>query len=207
MSHAPLSSSSPSLTRVALKELPADGPVEDIVAELERSGGVILSNFISSEHLQRLNVDVAREISKRPPHTSQIEKFPYLAGLVGKSKAAAAVCELPVVTKLLNSFLTHRFFVRREEETEEVAVPPLLSLSASLYLSPGPPRAKLHRDDLIHGIDHSGSFDIKNQTELACLIAGADTTMENGATLFIPGSHRWDDERIPKLEEACYAGQ
>ncbi|KAK5542961.1 hypothetical protein LTR46_012101, partial [Exophiala xenobiotica] len=123
----------------------------------------------------------------------------------GKSKVAASVYELPVVSRLLDSFLTHRYTLKREEIDNEVAIPPQLSLSCSLYLTPGPPRAPLHRDDLIHGIDHSIPFDLNKQTELAILVAGAKTNRVTGATLFIPGSHKWDDKRTPKPNEITFA--
>mgnify|MGYP003587811740 FL=1 len=34
------------------------------------------------------------------------------------------------------------------------------------------------------------------------MVAVSEFTKANGATLVIPGSHRWDDERAPKMEEA-----
>lgn len=37
---------------------------------------------------------------------------------------------------------------------------------------------------------------------IGCVTALTKTTKENGATIVIPGSHIWDDERIPYDEEA-----
>jgi len=37
------------------------------------------------------------------------------------------------------------------------------------------------------------------------LIPGVETTKENGATLVIPGSHLWGDDRAPTYEECTYA--
>ena len=39
---------------------------------------------------------------------------------------------------------------------------------------------------------------------VGCLIAGSKTTVKNGATRVIPGSHLWGSDRAPKLEEAVY---
>lgn len=25
--------------------------------------------------------------------------------------------------------------------------------------------------------------------------------------MFIPGSHRWDDERVPRMDEVCFVGE
>lgn len=40
---------------------------------------------------------------------------------------------------------------------------------------------------------------------VGCLIAASKTTVRNGATRVIPGSHLWGCDRAPKLEEAVYA--
>lgn len=40
---------------------------------------------------------------------------------------------------------------------------------------------------------------------VGCLIAGSKTTVKNGATRVIPGSHLWGADRAPKEEEAVYA--
>lgn len=40
---------------------------------------------------------------------------------------------------------------------------------------------------------------------IAAMWAGTDFTAENGATVFIPGSHKWDDTRQPLKEELAQA--
>jgi ectoine hydroxylase-related dioxygenase (phytanoyl-CoA dioxygenase family) len=40
---------------------------------------------------------------------------------------------------------------------------------------------------------------------VGCLIAGSRATKKNGATAVIPGSHLWQHDRIPQLEECTYA--
>lgn len=40
---------------------------------------------------------------------------------------------------------------------------------------------------------------------MGCLLAVTKSTYENGATLVVPGSHKWDPERSPKKEEAVPA--
>ncbi|KAL8743195.1 MAG: hypothetical protein Q9190_004430 [Brigantiaea leucoxantha] len=40
---------------------------------------------------------------------------------------------------------------------------------------------------------------------MGILVAGVRTTRENGATLFVPGSHLWDHSRQPRPEEVVPA--
>ncbi|KAJ4257965.1 hypothetical protein NW762_008102 [Fusarium torreyae] len=40
---------------------------------------------------------------------------------------------------------------------------------------------------------------------VGCLIAASKTTVKNGATRVIPGSHFWETNRATKLDEAVHA--
>jgi len=40
---------------------------------------------------------------------------------------------------------------------------------------------------------------------MGVLCPGVETTVENGATLVIPGSHLWDDGRAPSRDKVVYA--
>jgi ectoine hydroxylase-related dioxygenase (phytanoyl-CoA dioxygenase family) len=55
---------------------------------------------------------------------------------------------------------------------------------------------------------YSSDYHPRDHTEdimMGCLLAVTKSTYENGATLIIPGSHKWSPERIPKKEEAVPA--
>lgn len=95
----------------------------------------------------------------------------------------------------------------REDIAEENVIDPLLSISITLHIGYGSPRQILHRDDNVHGIRHGGRFELSKVSQFGCLIAGTKTTRENGATMFVPGSYRWDDERRPSVDEVCFAGK
>ncbi|KAI1250252.1 hypothetical protein MGN70_007305 [Eutypa lata] len=195
---------------VAITKLPANAPLQRILDVLDRDGGVILENLASPEELD----DISKELeeSRRDGDDQPHAAFPQIpsetrvvGGLVGKSKTIANVCERPVLTKLRGEILTHRFTVTREMYTDHYNIDPLLSISLSFQIGTGAPRQALHRDDAIHGMDHSAPFDLKKASQFACLIAGCRTTRDNGATMFVPGSHRWDDSRQPRVDELCFA--
>ena len=60
---------------------------------------------------------------------------------------------------------------------------------------------ELHRDDLVYPLAHPS----ERQSVVTVIWALNDFSAANGATLVVPGSHRWDDERKPTLAEAVPA--
>jgi ectoine hydroxylase-related dioxygenase (phytanoyl-CoA dioxygenase family) len=197
---------------VSIAKLPATAPIEDILQIIERDGGIILTDFTTPEDLAAIDADVeAHRTKTRSTEGGALSIIPKetlaMPGLVGKSPTVARICgENPVLEELRCSILEEKFKVIREEAIEENVIDPLLSISITLHIGYGAPRQTLHRDDNVHGIKHGGKFDLKKVSQFGCLIAGTRTTRQNGATMFVPGSHKWDDVRRPRLDEVCFAG-
>lgn len=84
-------------------------------------------------------------------------------------------------------------------------IPPRLSLSVAFDMRPGARQQPLHRDEDVWGTTHEQPFSRQGIRQIGVLIAGTKSVRENGATLVIPGSHTWDDARLPQIEEAAYA--
>lgn len=195
---------------VLIKKLPANASIEDILTVLEEDGGIILTDLISTDQLATIDADVEFQKEKAPTtEGSALSIIPKetlaVPGLVGKSDTVAKICEHPVLEQLRKQILEYRFSVIREDFVEENVIDPLLSISTTLHIGYGAPRQRLHRDDNVHGIKHGDPFRLNEQSQFACLIAGTRTTRQNGATMFIPGSHKWDDERVPRIDEVCFA--
>ena len=200
--------------------LPATTPIEYILAIMERDGGVILKDLISREEIATIEEELKPWSNKSgrlhqdkcktdaftiiPPQTTLVP------GLVGKSQTVASICERPVLEELRQHILVEDFIANREGHVEPNTIPPLLSLSVSMNIGYGAPRQLLHRDDVVQGIRHTRNpfqpWSFKQATQFGCLIAGCEVTRENGATMVVPGSHKWDDERAPKADEVCFAG-
>lgn len=197
---------------VSITKLPATAPIGKILAILDRDGGIILEEFATAEELQKIEDEIkeSHEEDNGKTHTglpiipSETRVVP---GLVGRSKTVAELCERPVLNQLREEILVDKFSVTREKFTDHYRIDPLLSISLSFQINTGAPRQSLHRDDAIHGTKHSAPFDLKKASQFACLIAGCETTRANGATMFVPGSHRWDDNRFPRVDELCFAGE
>ncbi|RDW80868.1 hypothetical protein BP5796_05566 [Coleophoma crateriformis] len=203
---APLEASYQPATKIA--ELSATAPISEILEILDRDGGLILTDLVSTADLSSIATETKPHYDNKPKHTVAIipQQTVLLGGLVGKSPTAAKICEHHVLKALRDTILVDRFDIRNEEVTSKaLTVEPLLSVSLTFNIGPGAPRQRLHRDDQIWGTKHARPFVLHQQEQLACLVAASDVRRENGATMFVPGSHRWDDEREPRLDEICFA--
>ncbi|KAK7419268.1 hypothetical protein QQX98_003420 [Neonectria punicea] len=194
----------------SIVSIAANAPIEDILAIVERDGGVILTDFVTPEDLATIEEDIKPyKDATKSTEDSALHIIPKetlaVPGLVGKSPTVAKICEFPVLEKLRTSILQEKFCVIREDFVEENCIDPLLSISMTLHIGYGAPRQRLHRDDNVHGTRHGHEFDLSKAGQFACLVAGTQTTRRNGATMFIPGSHKWDDSRSPRLDEICFA--
>jgi hypothetical protein len=69
-----------------------------------------------------------------------------------------------------------------------------------MHLEPGEKTQVLHRDTSLYPFMNPAPPLI-----LATMWAVSDFTAENGATLLVPGSHRWEDGRAPKPDEVVRA--
>ncbi len=76
-----------------------------------------------------------------------------------------------------------------------------LNSNSITAIGPGETPQPLHRDDLLYPLAHPS-----DRNSCATIFwALTDFTEENGATRLIPGSHRWDDERVPRDDETVGA--
>lgn len=197
---------------VSITRMAATAPTEDMIAILERDGAVILTGLVSSQDVAAVNDETEPHVQKARAETHQAydlipKQTIMVPGVVGKSPTMARIAELEVIDALRTSILQRKCTATWEDRTEEFTIDPLLNSSLTYHISYGAPRQRLHRDDMIHGIYHAGEYSISNETMLGFMIAGCKTTRENGATMAIPGSHKWDHSRVPRTDEVCFAGK
>jgi ectoine hydroxylase-related dioxygenase (phytanoyl-CoA dioxygenase family) len=76
-----------------------------------------------------------------------------------------------------------------------------LNLAHLIERMPGAGDQYLHRDELVWNLVPQPHPEL----QLASVIALVDFTAENGATRVVPGSHRWDLERVAKDDEVTVA--
>jgi hypothetical protein len=194
-----------------ISKLPATATVEEVIEILDRDGGAILTDFVSQADLTFIERDTMSNLGN-PDDRNGFERFIpketiLIGGLVGKSKVLENLCLHPLLKGLREEFFTDKMYTVREDTRSPVQIDPLLSISLSFRIQYGAPRQRLHRDDVINLIEHDRPFQLNKVSQFACLVAGVETTRENGATMFVPGSHRWDDVRKPRLDEVAFAGK
>lgn len=199
--------------------VPATASVDYILGVLARDGGIIIKDFISKTKVNTIDEEIKAWNEQQPAENNSSRtgdafhiipsQTTLIPGLIGKSDMVAEICEDPLLESLREKILTEKYTVYREDWVEPIRIEPLLSLSLSMNIGYGAPRQRLHRDDNTHRIRHPKLEDwsFENVSQFACLIAGCDVTRENGATMFVPGSHKWDDHRTATADEICFAGK
>jgi ectoine hydroxylase-related dioxygenase (phytanoyl-CoA dioxygenase family) len=77
----------------------------------------------------------------------------------------------------------------------------LLTASQAIQINPGETPQPFHTDDGFYTIPRP-----RPMVSLSTIVAVDAFTVENGGTEIIPGSHRWDDERIAGTYDPVLAG-
>ncbi|CDK24047.1 unnamed protein product [Kuraishia capsulata CBS 1993] len=183
--------------------------VDKIAEKLEIYGGAIVKNHLSEEIVDKMWDDISPHFKKR---TWNGDFFPQetlrVTATVCKSKTVAEdfMCN-PLFMELCARFIGKKnTFVIGDELTTAYSEPQHCS-STLLSIGPGAKDQPYHRDDIIHHniCQYREKYEYGHETAIACAIAHNKATKANGATRFVPGSHLWDHQRVPKPEEAVYA--
>lgn len=184
--------------------------IEDIIAKIEKYGGVIIKNYLSTEITDSILKDATPFLDQDkswdgtffPPETRKV------TGMCVRSKT----CAEKFLSHPLNSALSHKFLGKRNgfwigDEIVQGYSPPQHNSTICFRIGPGAKDQVLHRDDVIHHNihKHMDTYEYGSDSALGSVLGLTRTTKENGATRFIPGSHMWDHWRKPEESEVVYA--
>ncbi|RSN62058.1 phytanoyl-CoA dioxygenase [Streptomyces sp. WAC 04229] len=189
-------------TKHELTHVRPDADLDDVVAVLERDGAVIVEQFTDAAALAGLRDDLGPGLEESGYSESGYDgqKTKRLSSLFQRSTHMS-----PIVTQRHFLGAARRLLQQPQhiwigKVRMEVKPSIQVSFTQAIRIDPGQGRQPLHRDDAMHLWRHPGP-----PCRLQLMLAMTDFTSANGATLVIPGSHHWDDERAPTYAETVPA--
>lgn len=181
----------------SIPSLAAEASDADIVAALDEFGAVILEDFIGADIIEQFNRELdaiqAAEADREQGYANPLiadffgDKVIHVSGLAGKSPT------------FVEHLLCHpRYMQLCDQVLKPVCSDYQLNIAHLLQRNPGGEAQLLHRDAWVWKRLPA----MEGEVQLASMVALSDFTAENGATLVVPGSHRWGEERYPEPDEA-----
>jgi hypothetical protein len=173
----------------------------DVIAVLERDGGVIIEDFLSRESLDGLSEDLLPLLERQSTGRDGFAGFKTrrLSALFAHTRHCAEIATHPLYLKPAEHFLCRPREVWVGGNKVSLAADVRIGVTQAIQLAPGQGAQPLHRDDTAFLWRHP-TGGREGRVQVIC--AMSEFTAENGGTLVIPGSHKWDDERKPELSEA-----
>ena len=146
------------------------------LADIDAQGYLMIPDWISADRVARLGKDLRREVNPirelMPPDKTTVRAH----NLLGKTRCVDdLVCD-PRLLALSQGVLGDKIQV---------------SVVAMFDLLPGAKAQGLHQDDGLWPLPRPHPPFVVN-----VVIAVEDFTTENGATMLVPGSHKWHDQQV-----------
>ena len=159
------------------------GTINDI---LEEQGCIVIENVLDDARHEALETRIRRLLDAAAPCQGYFYGFATkrLSGLIAKSKACRLMAVEPHILAVMDEFLLRSCRAYQ------------LNLTQAIQIGPGEPQQLIHADDLMFSFEHPG-----REAMINCMWAVDDFTKENGATLLVPGSHKWPRDRAPAPHE------
>ena len=164
--------------------------IEEIKSSMDSLGYVILTNAIDQQALTSLKEELEPYFATRK--TSKALFFGFntkrIEALFKKSKTAGQLAIHPQVMSVVNHVLG--------DNCDTVQI----NLTQGIRINAGEQAQMLHPDSAMFPLEDKPFEFIVNS-----IWAYSDFTKENGATMIVPGSHKWPKDRLPKDEEIMQA--
>ena len=173
--------------------------VAEITATLKESGAVIIDGFLDPEVVAAINAEVDEPMERADPEMSHINPaIGFFFGDRTKHLSSVAAISPTFATEVL----VHPVYLA---VCDEILLPSCaryqLNLAHIINRGGGSDAQMFHRDEDVW--IHMPAE--RPELQVASMIALVDFTRENGATMVVPGSHRWDRSRQPEPDEIAHA--
>jgi ectoine hydroxylase-related dioxygenase (phytanoyl-CoA dioxygenase family) len=182
--------------------LPGSASVDEVVDVVDRDGAVIINDFVDADTLRGLWDDVGPALEEQAEGDGRLvsEKTRIVPALARRTIHSVTIMRQRHFLGAARHFLQQPKRVWLGEQRMEFVPTIQLGIARAIQIWPGVPKQPLHRDDTCHLRIHPGQ-----ESRVQIMLAASAFSARNGATRAIPGSHRWDDERAPREEEAVSA--
>ena len=183
-----------------LQQIAAPADAADVVAALERDGGVIVRDLVDSDVLARFRDDMVRHASAHRVGTAStsanVKAFwggntVRFTRLAARSAAFADILTHPTLLAVADALLLPS------------CADYWMNTGQMMIIGPGEKAQFLHRDaDNWRSMNRRNGFEVT----VSCMVAISDFTAAAGATRVVPGSQAWDDyRRRPEPDEIVSA--
>lgn len=179
------------MTKPVVTKIPVGADQALINEELECRGVVIVTGLLAQETLQQLYDELNERFERTQFCIGEFygSKTKRLHSLVAKS----SVCREMILNAAVLQAANHML----QPHCDKIQ----LNLTQGIQIWPGERAQVPHRDDSMFPIKTKPCEFMVN-----AIWAYSEFTRQNGATLVVPGSHRWDDQmRVPRDDEITYA--
>ena len=165
-----------------------DRDTPEIAADFEtvmRDGYVIIENLIPKDACEAIKAECMDLLNHTGRNSFEGHKTQRVYNVLSKTRATDRLADHPRILGLMDKLFRPGF---------------LLSQSQIINIQPGEAAQGLHADDGFYRLPRP-----RQPLGAATVWAIDDFTAENGATVVIPGSHEWGDDRAGRPEEAIPA--
>jgi hypothetical protein len=183
----------------SLRHLHAGDAVATVVDVLREDGGVIVDGLLSPATLDRFNAELDPLLAQAQPRRKFLnpgldfffgERTRHVTAVASKSRTFVTDVLLHPLLLGVSDAILGPSCARYQ-----------LNLAHVLDRGPGAEQQYIHRDELVWVHVPRPHPEL----QLASVIALVDFTAENGATRVVPGSQRWDWERMHTPDELAVA--
>lgn len=174
----------------ALVTLPPTASADEIMAVLDRDGGLIIRDLLAAADLARLKGEIMPYVEATRPGQDGFSGF--RTTRTGALAARSPVCRDLIMNRLIQG-LCERVLKPHCERWQ-------LHLGQVIRIMPGQDAQPIHRDRWAWGPYMQGI-----EPQLNTIWAVSDFRRENGATQVVPGSITWPDDRRPTADEITWA--
>lgn len=184
-----------------LAHLKNTATVDDLVGTIERDGGAIIDDFLSPADVDEFKQDMRPYLDQYVHSETEYEglQTKRIGAVFAKSRKAAVVATHPLYLGAAERLVDTPVPMYSAEGPFDVHPGLRIGVTQVIQIGPGQGAQGLHRDQAIV-LWRTPKYE--RHVRLQIMVALTDFTARNGGTNVIPGSHMWDDERIPDPTDA-----